>query len=47
MEPEDSLPYSQQSSIGHYPEPHESSLYHPPSYFCKIHFNIILPLLAS
>jgi hypothetical protein len=29
MEPEGSLPCSQESSNGHYPEPFESSIYHP------------------
>jgi hypothetical protein len=41
MEPEGSLPYSQQSSTGPYPEPDQSSPYHP--YRFKIRFNIILP----
>jgi len=42
MEPEGSLPCSQEPAIGPYPEPNESSPYHP-TYFSKIHSNIILP----
>jgi hypothetical protein len=34
MEPEDSLPYSQEPSFGPYPEP-------DPSYVSKIYFNIV------
>jgi hypothetical protein len=40
MEPEGSLPSSQQPSTGPYPEPHQSSPYHP--VLAEIHFNIIL-----
>jgi hypothetical protein len=41
MEPESSLPCSQEPSTGPYPESDQSSPYHPnPS---KIHFNIIHP----
>jgi hypothetical protein len=39
MEPEGSLPCSQEPSTAPYPEPDQSS----PSYFSKSHFNIILP----
>jgi hypothetical protein len=41
MEPEGSLPCSQEPSIGPYPDPDKSS----PSYpiLSKIHFDIILP----
>jgi hypothetical protein len=42
MEPEGSLPHSQQPSTCPYPEPDQSSPC-PPSYCLKIHFNIILP----
>jgi hypothetical protein len=42
MEPEGSLPYSQQLSAGPYPEPDQTSPYHPILY--KIHFNIIFHL---
>jgi hypothetical protein len=42
MEPEGSLPHSQQPATSPYPEPYQSSPY-PPSHFLKIHFNIILP----
>jgi hypothetical protein len=41
MEPEGSLPCSQEHSTGQYLEPDQSSLYHLIS--SKIHFNIILP----
>jgi hypothetical protein len=43
MESEGSLPCSQQSATGPYPEPDESNLY-PLSYLFTIHFNIILHL---
>jgi hypothetical protein len=39
MEPEGSLPCSQEPSTGPYPELNQSSLYHPILF--KIHFNII------
>jgi hypothetical protein len=39
MEPEDSLPSSQQSSTSHYPELNQLS----PSYLSKIQFNIVYP----
>jgi hypothetical protein len=42
MEPEDSLPHSQEPATCPYPEPYQSSPC-PPSHFLKIHFNIILP----
>jgi hypothetical protein len=40
MEPESSLPYSQELSSGPYSEPDESSS-NPPPNFPKIHYNII------
>jgi len=42
MEPEGSLPQSQEPATFHYPEPDQSS---PclPSHFLKVHYNIILP----
>jgi hypothetical protein len=43
MEPEVSLPCSQDPSTGPYPEPDQSIQYHP-SCLSKIHFNIILPI---
>jgi hypothetical protein len=42
VEPEGSVPYSQQSATGPYPELDESSPYLP-ILFSKIHFNIIIP----
>jgi hypothetical protein len=39
MEPENSLPCSQEPSTDPYPEPDQST----PSYLSKIHSNIILP----
>jgi hypothetical protein len=42
MEPEGSSPYTQELATCPCPEPHQSSLRHPPNFF-KIHFNIILP----
>jgi hypothetical protein len=42
MEPEGSLPWSQQPATGPYPEPDESSL-HLLTIFSKIHSNIIFP----
>jgi hypothetical protein len=44
MEPEVSLPCSQEPSTGAYPEPDQSSPYHP--ILSKIHFNIIHPLTS-
>jgi hypothetical protein len=41
MEPKVSLPCSQEPSTGPYPEPDQSSPYHP--ILSKIHFNIFLP----
>jgi hypothetical protein len=41
MEPEGSLPCSQEPSTGPYPEPDQSSQYD--SILSKIHFNIIHP----
>jgi hypothetical protein len=44
MEPESSLPRSQEPSTGPYPEPDRSNPYHTsPSYLRKIHFNIVHP----
>jgi hypothetical protein len=42
MEPEGSLPHSQEPATCPYPEPDQSSQC-PPSHFLTIHFNIILP----
>jgi hypothetical protein len=42
MEPEGSLPHSQQPATYPYPEPARSTP-HPTSHFLKIHLNIILP----
>jgi hypothetical protein len=42
MEPEGSLPHSQEPATCPYPEPYQSSPW-PPSHFLKVHFNIILP----
>jgi hypothetical protein len=42
MEPEGSLPHSQEPATCPYPEPYQSSLC-PPSHFLRIHFNIVLP----
>jgi hypothetical protein len=43
MEPEGSLPRLQELSTSPYPEPHQSSPYHPILSLSKIHFNIIQP----
>jgi len=43
MEPEGSLPCSQDPATGSYPEPYASSS-HPPTLIPKIHSNVILPL---
>jgi hypothetical protein len=43
MEPECSLPCSQESSTGSHPEPDRSSSCHPFLSLSKIHFNIIHP----
>ena len=43
MEPERSLPHSQQPNTCPYPETDQSSTCH----FLKIHFNIILPSTSS
>jgi hypothetical protein len=42
MEPEVSLPFSQESATGRYHEPHDSSS-HPETLFLKLHFNIKFP----
>jgi hypothetical protein len=44
MEPEGSLPCSQEPTIGPYPEPDQSSPYYC-IHFSKIHLNIILHLI--
>jgi hypothetical protein len=45
MEPEGSIPCSQEPSTGLYPEPYESNPIHTiPSYLSKIHFNILTHL---
>jgi hypothetical protein len=41
MEPEGSLPCSQEPSTGPYPQPDQSSPYH--TILSKIHFNIVVP----
>jgi hypothetical protein len=43
MESESLLPSTQETATGICPEPDESSLYLPPSYFSYINFNIVLP----
>jgi hypothetical protein len=42
MQPEGSLPYTQEPATCLYPEPDQSSLRPPPN-LSKINFNIILP----
>jgi hypothetical protein len=44
MEPEGSLPCSQEPSTGLYPQLDQCSPYHPILSLFKIHLNIILPL---
>jgi hypothetical protein len=46
MEPESSLPCTQQPATGQYPEPDESNL-HPRYHLPNIHFNIILPSMPT
>jgi hypothetical protein len=43
MESEGTIPCSQEPSTDPYPEPDQSSPYHPTLPLSKIHFNIILP----
>jgi hypothetical protein len=48
MEPEGSLPQSQLPGTCLYPEPAQSSPYHPTSsHFLKFHHNIILPSIPG
>ena len=42
MEPEGSLPHSQEPATCHYPDPARSSPYPPTSHLLQIHLNIIL-----
>jgi hypothetical protein len=42
MQPESSLPHSQESATCPYPEPGRSSLFRPPFHLLKISFNIII-----
>jgi hypothetical protein len=44
MEPEGSLPHSQEPSTGPYPEPDRSNPYHP--ILSKIHFNTVHPPMS-
>jgi hypothetical protein len=46
MEPEDSLPCSQEPATGPYPETCESNP-HPPILLPEVHFNISLPSTRS
>jgi hypothetical protein len=46
MEPEGSLPHSQQPATCSYPEPDKSSPC-PPSHFLKMHLNIMLPSMPG
>jgi hypothetical protein len=45
METEGSLLFSQKLFTGPYPEPDDSSAYHP-SYFSEVRFYIILPFIS-
>jgi hypothetical protein len=45
MEPESSLPCSQQPATGSCPQPEESNL-KPDIQFPKVHFNNVLPIYA-
>jgi hypothetical protein len=45
MEPEGSLPCSQEPSTGLYPEPDQSSPYH--TILSKININVILPPVSK
>jgi hypothetical protein len=47
MEPEGSLPYSQEPSTCHYPEPDQSNLYHPTILILFNHLRFGLPSFTT